>query len=61
MKSENEIMVRCKQPIKIDKPLFVDFYNVGEGNILQTVLLSHFSLSSYFLIALQSDATVVPY
>ena len=43
MKSENQIIVRCKQPIKIEKPLQCPLtfsYSVGERNIPQTVLLS---------------------
>ena len=48
MKSENQIIVQCKQPIKIDKPLegLLPFsYSIGERNILDTVLLSFFSVS----------------
>ena len=50
MRSENQIIIRCKQPIKIEKPLqcLLTFsYSVGERNILQTVLLSFF-FSFYF-------------
>ena len=59
MKSENQIIVRCKhkQPIKTEKPLqcLLPFsYRVGERNILQTVLLSFF-FSFYSLNVLQSD------
>ena len=39
MKSENQIIVRCKQPIKIEKP---SSDSAGERNILQAVLLSFF-------------------
>lgn len=45
MKSKNLIIIRCKQPIKTEKPLqcLSTFSgNVGERNILQTVLLSFF-------------------
>ena len=41
IKSENQIIVRCTQPIKIEKPLqclLLFSYSVGEGNILLTVL-----------------------
>ena len=41
--NENQIIVRCKQPIKIEKAflcLLSFSYNAGETNILQTVLLS---------------------
>ena len=53
MKSENQIIVQCKQPMKIEKqlqclPLFS--YGVDERNILQTVFFSF-----YFLNALQND------
>ena len=47
MKSENQIIVQCKQPIKIKKPLqslLMFPYITGEGNILQTVLLLFFSV-----------------
>ena len=58
MKSENQISVRCKQPIKIENPIkcllpFVS-RSVGEGNILHTVLLPFF-FQFYFLNALPSD------
>lgn len=57
MKSENQIIIRWKQPnwIKIYKTLqsLLPFcYSVGERHILQTVLLSFF-WSCYFLNALQ--------
>ena len=45
MKSENHIIVGCKEPIKIEKPLqcLLPFsYSIGERNMLQTVLLSLF-------------------
>ena len=56
MKSENQIILRCKQPIKNGKPLqcLLPFsYSVGERNILQTVLFSLFS--HHVLNALESD------
>ena len=43
MKSENQIILQCKQPIKTEKPLqrLLPFsYSVGEKNILQNVFLS---------------------
>ena len=58
MKSENEIIVRCKQPIKIEKPLqcLLPFsHTVGGRNILQTDFVAVFLFSLYFLNALQSD------
>ena len=45
MKSDNQIIVRCKQPIKIEKPfqcLLTFSRSAGERNILQTVLLPFF-------------------
>ena len=57
MKNENQIIVKCEQPIKIEKPLecFLAFsYNVGERNVLHTVLLPFF-LFFFFLNALQTD------
>ena len=59
MKSENQIMVRCKQQIKIEKPfqcLLPFSYSVGEKNVLQPVLsFFFFFFSLYYLNALQSD------
>ena len=55
--SWNQIIVRSKQPIKIEKPfqsLLTFSHSAGEKNILQSVLLSFF-FSFYFLNALQSD------
>ena len=52
MKSENQIIVRCKQSIKTVNPLqcLLQFsHSVGERNVVQTVL------SFSFLNALQSD------
>jgi len=52
MKSENQIIVRCKQAIKIEKPIqrLLTFpHSAGENNILLTVSLSFFSV--YFLNA----------
>ena len=57
MKSEIQIIIKCKQPIKIEKPLqcLLKFsYRAGERNILQTVL-SSFSFSFNFLYAFRSD------
>ena len=57
VKSENQIIAWYKRPIKIEKPLqslLLFSCSVGEGNILQTVLLSFF-FSFYFLNALRSD------
>ena len=57
IKSENQTVLRCKQPIKIEKPLqcLLTFcYSFGEKHILQTIWLSIF-FSFYFLSALQSD------
>ena len=48
LRSENQIIVRCKQPIKVDEPLqyLMPFaYSVGE-RIVQTV----FAMSSIVLI-----------
>ena len=53
MKSENQIIVRCQQPIKIEKPLqrLLQFsYRVGEKDILQTVLLSFFSVFIFSML-----------
>ena len=55
MKSENQIIVRCKQPIKIEKPLqsLLRFpYIAGEKYSLR--LFCHF-FCVYSLNALQSD------
>ena len=52
MKSKNQIIVRCKQPIKTVNPLpcLLQFsHSVGERNVVQTVL------SFSFLNAPQSD------
>ena len=50
MKSENQIIVRCKQPIKnlgaIGR-LLPFYYNVGERNILQTVFVNFFSFFGF--------------
>ena len=56
MKSENQIIVRCKQPIKIKKPLqclSTFSHNAGERTFFR-LFCRHF-LSVYFLNALQSD------
>ena len=62
MKSENQIIVRCKhkQPIKTEKPLqcLLPFsYRVGERNILQTVLLSFFF--SVFILSMSSRVIII--
>ena len=47
IKNENEIIVRSKQPIKIEKPfqsLLRFSHSAGEKNILQSVLLSFLSV-----------------
>ena len=52
----NQIIVRSKQPIKIEKPfqsLLTLSHSAGDENILQSVLLSFF-YSFYFLNAFQS-------
>ena len=57
IKNENQIIVRSKQPFKIEKPfqsLLTFPHSAGEKNILQSVLLSFF-FSFCFLNALQSD------
>ena len=58
MKIENEIIVRCKQPIKIEKLLqcLLPFsHTVGGRNVLQTDFVAIFLYGLYFLNALQSD------
>ena len=60
MKRESQIIVRCKQLIKIEK-LFqglLPFYVLqgGERNILQTVLLSFFS---GFIFSLPSEVIII--
>ena len=48
MKSENQITIRSKQLIKIEKPfqsLLTFSHSAGEKNILQSVLLSIFQCS----------------
>ena len=59
MKSENQITIRCKQPIKIEKPfqsLLTFPYIAGEKNILQTVLLSFFSV---FILSMPSKVIII--
>ena len=59
MKSENQIIVRCKQPIKIEKLLlcFLPFsHSVGERNIPQAVLLSLFSV---FIFSMPSKVIII--
>ena len=60
MISEIETIVRCKQPLKIEKPLqcLLPFsYSDGGRNILQIVLsfLIFLFFSFYFFNALQGD------
>ena len=58
MKSENQVMVQCKQPIKIEKAFnrLLPFpYSVNERNILQSAFLSFFFFSFNYRNALQSD------
>ena len=50
MKNENQIIVRCKQPIEIENPLqcLLGFsFSVGERNILQTVSWSIFGVFNF--------------
>ena len=57
MKSENQIIVRSKQPIKIEKPfqsLLTFLHSAGEKKIFFRVFCCHF-FSVYLLDALQSD------
>ena len=59
MKSENQIIVRCKQPIKIEKPFqsLLTFPCIaGERNILQTILLSFFSV---FILSMPSKVLII--
>ena len=56
IKNENQIIVRSKQPIKIEKPfqsLLTFSHSAGEKNILQSVLLSFFSV---FIFSMPSKA-----
>ena len=56
MRSENQIIVRCKQPIKIEKPLqsLLTFSHSAGGKKYSSVFCCHF-FSVYFLNGLQSD------
>ena len=59
MKSENQIIVRCKQPIKIKKPLqsLLTFpYITGERNILQTRFVVIFSV---FILSIPSKVIII--
>ena len=59
MKNGNQIVVPCKQPIKMEKPLqclFMFSYSIGERNILQTILLSFFSV---LIFSLPSKKTII--
>ena len=58
-KNENQIIVRSKQPIKIEKPfqsLLTFSHSAGEKNILQSVLLSFFSL---FIFSMPSKVILI--
>ena len=60
MKSENQIIVRCKQPIIIEKPLqcLLTFsQSFGERNMAQTVLSSFFF--SVFILSMPSKAILI--
>ena len=59
MKSENQIIVQCKQSIKIEKPLqclLLFPYSFGERNMLQMVLLSFFSV---FISSMPSKVIII--
>ena len=61
MKSENQIIVRCKRPIKIEKPLYCLLlfpYCVGERNILETVTLifQFYFLDSLLVITIEIES-----
>ena len=59
IKNENQIIVRSKQPIKIEKPfqsLLSFSHSAGEKNILQTTLLSFFSV---FIFSMSSKVILI--
>ena len=59
MKSENQVIVRCKQPIKIEETsqsLLPFSHSIGERNIRKTVLLQFFSL---FLFTMPSKVITI--
>ena len=59
MKSENQIIVGCKQPIKIKKPLqsLLTFpYVAGETNILQSIFVVIFSV---FILSMPSKVIII--
>ena len=61
IKNENQIIVRSKQPIKIEKPfqsLLTFSHSAGEKNILQSVLLSFFSV---FIFSMPSKVIVAEF
>ena len=61
MKSENEIIVRCMQPIIIEKPLqcLLTFsQSFGERNMAQTVLSSFFFFS-VFIFSMPSKVILI--
>ena len=58
-KNENQVIVRSKQPIKIEKPfqsLLTFCHSAGEKNILQSVLLSFFSV---FIFSMPSKVILI--
>ena len=60
MKSEIQIIVRCKYPIKIWKCLLPYSYSVGERNILEAVLLSVcLFLVLFFIFSMPSIAIII--
>ena len=59
MKNENQIIVRSKQPMKIERPfqsLLTFPHSAGEKNILQSVLLSFFSV---FVFSMPSKVILI--
>ena len=59
IKNENQTIVRSKQPIKIEKPfqsLMTFSHSAGEKNILQSVLLSFFSV---FIFSMPSKVILI--
>ena len=59
IKNENQIIVRSKQPIKIEKPfqsLLTFSHSAGEKNILESVLLSFFSV---FIFSVPSKVILI--
>ena len=59
MKNENQVIVRSKQPIKIEKPfqsLLTFSHSAGEKYIIQSVLLSFFSV---FIFSVPSKVILI--